>query len=133
FLAILGYRGRRSSQAALDWCARQEAFLNPPGGSRVADVPDDVEPNPVRERMGLLQRMQHTALAQGDLGSFLLRRHDVPGQDAAAHYANALVSTALFFTVVGLVGTLYELSSALRSTAPPPASPRSLAASRAPV
>src|SRR5439155_23778412 len=71
---------------------------------------------------------QYTSLAQGDIGSFLLRRQDVPGQDTAAHFANVLVSAALFATVMGLVFTLYELSSALRSTAQAPAAPTGLAA-----
>src|SRR4051812_25071861 len=127
-LGIIFLLGRRSSQDALDWCARQEAFLHPPAGGRAEDPPEDVTPNPVRERIDLLQRMQHTALAQGDIGSFLLRRQDVPGQDAAAHFANVLVSAALLATVMGLVFTLYELSTALRSTAQAPPPPPTLSA-----
>lgn len=79
--------------------------------------PSSEGPCPLDERKTLLEKMAPTSLAEGDMGSFLLRRDEVPGQYVAAHVANVLVSIALFGTILGLIVTLWGLGLALGSSA----------------
>jgi len=75
-----------------------------------------LSPNPLEERRAFLEKMARTSLAEGDIGSFLLRRDEVPGQNVAASLANASVSIALIFTILGLIFTLGGLGWSLSSS-----------------
>lgn len=114
-----------ASRKAVQWCKRQRLLIDQarsaPPEQPSPEEEADLSPNPLRERQALLEKMAQTSLAEGDIGSFLLRRDEVPGQNIAALFANALVSSALFFTILGLIFTLWGLGSALSSSSFPDA------------
>lgn len=64
-------------------------------------------PEPIPGRVDLLSGLAGTSLAEGDLGRFLLRRLEVPGQNAVGTVANLLISIALASTILGLIVTLF--------------------------
>lgn len=109
FLVALAVWGWVTSGGPLLWCQDQ---WHAKSNGNWEEAP--LEPNPIKDRAEWLHKNIDTPLMEGDVGAFILRRAEITHEHTAAYFANLLVSLALFFTVVGLMFTMRELSLAVK-------------------
>ncbi|NMA28447.1 MAG: hypothetical protein GX934_11865 [Burkholderiales bacterium] len=138
FLVGLFFFALNQSQKTLNWCKQQRSLLESLRSAGDSwELPQDQPQNqhvqseavakaffttwelpqnqltPLRDRQEFLKRAIDTPLMEGDIGTFLLRRLEVPLQQVSSLMSNILVSLAIVCTIVGLIMTVSGLADAL--------------------
>lgn len=114
------------SRSPRSWCAQERRALL----AQSEEPEEGIKPTPIRDRAQMLSHAKDTALLEGDVGAFILRRDRVSDANIAGFMATVLVTLSIFFTVVGMSCTVAnvadaiqvspEISSGIRDATPSP-------------